>query len=410
MAEKPGGRPSSAVPVTDIVEIRHRELNRLPRVHADPRSRWLSVLASLADPDLAAVDDLTVRQALRALADATVRARASDLECFARFCAGSGARGLPATRATIVAYADTLATAGQKVTSIQRKLSSIGVAHGMMGLENPCRSAAVHHAVRAIRKERGVARRQAFAVRLGDDTKALPSAITLRALLAACGDDPPEVRDAALLSIAYDGGLRASEVLAVRVEDIGALEDGSGTLWLSRSKTDQAGEGAFVYLSPETMQRVARWCDIATITGGTVFRQIQRRTRELSRGRPERPDVKVARWRQVHRGGSTGRANAAARVVSDPARRHAGIVAAFTARSCQDLPACRSPGCRSRLHRPLRSGTRNGDCRLFDARLSRRADPGSLCRTVRRGADPVGDALEVTDDRAWLCPQAPRRR
>lgn len=284
---------SPVVPVVDLVETRQQPRPSRQRAEArDIRERWLSAMAGLVDPAAAAVDALAVRQALRALADATVRARAADLECYAAFCRHQRAPGLPASPATVVAYLDALAAQGQKVTSLARKLSSLGVAHQLLGLDNPCRALAVHHALRAIRKERGVARRQALAVRLGDAADPLPPALTLRALVDACADDPRELRDAALLSMAYDGGLRASEVIAACIEDIAAEPDGSGVLHLRRSKTDQAGEGAYVYLSAETMERIGRWLDASTITTGTLFRAVYRRVQELQRGRAARLDAK----------------------------------------------------------------------------------------------------------------------
>lgn len=284
---------TATVPVVDVIELRPT-LQR-PRVtsrKADHRERWLARMARLADPSVAAVDELAVRQSLRSLADATVRARAADLECFARFCEKTGCLGLPATPATIVAYADTLADAGQKITSISRKLSSISIAHRLLGLESPCNSLAVRQALRGIRKERGVRRRQALGVRLGHTEETGPSGITLQALLDACGDAPPELRDAALLSVAYDGGLRASEVIAIAVEDIDEQPDGSAVLHLPRSKTDQEGEGAYVYLSLDTVRRIRRWLAVSGITSGTVFRAIYRRVHTVKVGRPARPDAK----------------------------------------------------------------------------------------------------------------------
>lgn len=281
------------VPVIDVVETRLVRSPKRPGAKApDHRQRWLSEIARLADPALCAVDELAVRQSLRALADATVRARAADLECFGRFCAARGRRGLPATPAILVAYADALAEAGQKITSINRKFSSIAVAHALLGLDNPCQALAVRQGLRAIRKERGVVRRQALAVRLGDQDQGFQKGITLQGLLAACGDDPPELRDAALLSVAYDGGLRASEITSICVEHIEDQADGSGLLYLPRSKTDQAGEGAYAYLSADAMQRIKCWLDVSKISSGTLFRAMARRVWTVRKGQPARPDAK----------------------------------------------------------------------------------------------------------------------
>lgn len=65
-----------------------------------------------------------------------------------------------------------------------------------------------------------------------------------------------------------------SELAAVAIEHIDSQEDGSGILELPHSKTDQEGEAAFVWLSPETMRRVTLWRDAAEIRAGILFRRV----------------------------------------------------------------------------------------------------------------------------------------
>src|SRR3546814_18751057 len=50
---------------------------------------------------------------------------------------------------------------------------------------------------------------------------------------------------------------------------------GAGTRFLPSSKTDQAGEGAWAYLSPVTMAAIARWRDKANIRKGPLFRRVE---------------------------------------------------------------------------------------------------------------------------------------
>jgi site-specific recombinase XerD len=66
---------------------------------------------------------------------------------------------------------------------------------------------------------------------------------TLTALLGACGGDLQGLRDAALLSLGYDAGLRVSELVAVTVAHIDPHSDGSALLFIPSSKTDQEGQG-----------------------------------------------------------------------------------------------------------------------------------------------------------------------
>ena len=69
--------------------------------------------------------------------------------------------------------------------------------------------------------------------------EAAPAGVTLHALLAACGSDLPDLRDAALLSLAYDAGLRVSELVAIAVTDV-TQGEGAG---LALARDDDAAVG-----------------------------------------------------------------------------------------------------------------------------------------------------------------------
>ncbi len=88
------------------------------------------------------------------------------------------------------------------------------------------------------------------------------------ATLAAAAGTLAGLRDAALLRVGSDAMLRVSELAALCLEDITPQADGSGTLRLHRSKTDQEAEGATLYLGPPTMQAFDDWCEAAGITAG----------------------------------------------------------------------------------------------------------------------------------------------
>ena len=59
--------------------------------------------------------------------------------------------------------------------------------------------------------------------------------------------------DIALASVLSDAGLRVSEAAQLRLRDVLDAEDGAGLVYIERSKTDQAGEGAYVAITPETL-------------------------------------------------------------------------------------------------------------------------------------------------------------
>ena len=73
--------------------------------------------------------------------------------------------------------------------------------------------------------------------------------------IVECGKiDPVSV---ALIATMRDGLLRSAEVVEITWADITHQGDGSGRLFIQRSKTDQMGRGAEVYLSRPTMARLA---------------------------------------------------------------------------------------------------------------------------------------------------------
>ena len=133
----------------------------------------------------------------------------------------------------------------------------------------------VRDALRGLRRRAGVRQRQAGPLRLGEGIgREAVRGFTLSVLLEACGRDVAGLRDAAILSLGYDAGLRVSELVAVAVELMEAQEDGSGLLEVPHSKTDQEGQGAWVWLSPDTMRRVALWREAASIRAGALFRRV----------------------------------------------------------------------------------------------------------------------------------------
>ena len=79
------------------------------------------------------------------------------------------------------------------------------------------------------------------------------------------------LRDAAILAVASDALLRVSELAALTVADIDMTEQ---TITVQRSKTDQEGTGAVLFLGKPTIQRVQAWLAAAGIREGALFRAL----------------------------------------------------------------------------------------------------------------------------------------
>jgi site-specific recombinase XerD len=250
-------------------------------------NRLADLLTVLVAHSRTPIVELNFRKALEALAPASVRARAADLADYAVFCDATGRIGLPASEATVVAWVEQLGADGLKPATVARRLSSLASAHGLLGVASPTNAPVVRHALKVVKKRAGVAQRQALGLRFGDGDA--PSAgLTFSAMLTACETDCQGLRNAALLSLGYDAGLRVSELVAVAVEHLETDADDSGLLFIPRAKTDQDGEGAYAWLSADTMRRVAAWQLASGIVEGVLFRRIAIVRRDAVTAQPAR--------------------------------------------------------------------------------------------------------------------------
>ncbi|WP_340267937.1 tyrosine-type recombinase/integrase [Sphingobium mellinum] len=224
----------------------------------------------------------------------SIRALKNDLEAFDAWCRRHNRIALPAPPETVADYLDARAGQGAKPASLGRYKASIAKIHQLLDLKNPTQAELVKLRLRAIRREKGTAQAQARPLRfkgpVRDVERDKRRGINVGALLEACADDLPGLRDRALLSVAYDTGLRASELTAVAIEHIiEALDLEARLLEIQRSKGDQEGEGATAFLSPRSVRAITAWTEAADISSGPLFRRVQVRrykARAAVKGRP----------------------------------------------------------------------------------------------------------------------------
>ena len=243
-------------------------------------ARLLRTIAAALPADMPLVSALGVETALEAMADATKAAIAADLDCFVAWCTDERRAPLPADPEDLVLYLRHLEAQARKPATLSRRMASVASAHRLVGLGTreplPTDHAMVRNALRANRRRQGAVQRQAAPLRFGGALAEPGEAkgFTISALLDACGGDAQGLRDAALLSVGYDAGLRVSELTAAAVAHLEPQPDGSGLLAIPRSKTDQEGQGSWAWLSAETMRRVQAWLVQSGIEHGPLFRRV----------------------------------------------------------------------------------------------------------------------------------------
>lgn len=232
----------------------------------------------------ATIDESLLDAAVRGWSANTRRAFRSDLTLWGAWCRKCGIIPEEATPELVAAWVRALAGVDQSdetvraMATIERYLVHVGWAYRMAGFADPTVAPLVKMEKKAARKSLGVRQHQARAIRFkGDiaDFDSPASGVCLTHLLKACRRDELGLRDAALLRVAYDTGCRRSELVAIRAEHVERDAGGAGTLFIPSSKTDQAGEGAYAYLSPATMEAIARWRDKADIRKGPLFRRVE---------------------------------------------------------------------------------------------------------------------------------------
>lgn len=210
----------------------------------------------------------------------SIRALKNDLEAFDCWCRRANRIALPATPETVADYLDARAETGSKPASLSRYKASIAKIHQLLDLTDPTKAELVKLRLAAIRRRLGTAQRQARPLRFKGPVRNVerdaPRGLNVRALLESCAEDLPGLRDRALLSAAYDTGLRASELVAVEVEHIiEAIDPEARLLAIPRSKGDPDGEGATAFLSPRSVRAIAAWRAAAGILSGPLFRRVQ---------------------------------------------------------------------------------------------------------------------------------------
>ena len=193
----------------------------------------------------------------------TERALRSDLAIFAAWCAECGRRALPAGPETVAAFVDAMAEDKAPAT-VRRYVTSIDIAHRIVGCANAAKSEAVRLALKRMHRKKGRRQHQA---------KGLTWPLRNR-LLNAASDRLIDDRNRALLAVAYDTLLRRSELSALQVPDLFEEMDGDATVLVRWSKTDREGEGETVWVAPDSLAFVRVWLERAGIADGFLFRSV----------------------------------------------------------------------------------------------------------------------------------------
>ncbi|PWC87980.1 hypothetical protein TSH100_08800 [Azospirillum sp. TSH100] len=195
----------------------------------------------------------------------TTRALWADARHYIRWCANQGRVAVPAGPETVIAYLTVLANDGGRdgqpaaYGTVARRKSTIAALHEAAGQPDPCRDRLVRLEMKGLAVRLGRRPAQAVGLRRDDVQEMLTALDRIADGSGDRADEPAAVRDAALIAVGYDTLRRRAELVRLTIADIQTERDGSGRLFVARSKTDQAGQGRWCWLGPDSMVRLQRW-------------------------------------------------------------------------------------------------------------------------------------------------------
>lgn len=159
---------------------------------------------------------------------------------------------------------------GRKRATLEQYLFALDQLFQFAGTDNPMKSKGGRMMWKQLQNDRGLEEEQT-------KKQGLLLEDLDRILAVVAGEEPSAVRDRALLMVAYESMTRRSEVASMKVEKLEFKRDGSGAIRLGKTKTDQAGKGARLPLTAETMASLQAWLKLANITDGFIWRAVPAR-------------------------------------------------------------------------------------------------------------------------------------
>ena len=186
------------------------------------------------------------------LASTTWAIYASHWRHWNRWCASNGAPVLPTTPEHLAMYL-TKRAEKHAINTIRTAAAAIGAYHAHAGHDNPAQHEGVKMTLRGLARQYRRRPRQVKGL-----TALNLASISATAHIPRYREGEAEARlrgitDLAMIGLMRDSLLRRSETAELTWDDLEKERDGSGRIYIAHSKTDQEGEGAVGYVSPQTM-------------------------------------------------------------------------------------------------------------------------------------------------------------
>ena len=222
--------------------------------------------------DIKALQEETLLNLENSKANNTVRAYKSDFNDFLIFCAQNGFKSLPSDPKIVSLYLTYLSTKNVKMSTLKRRLVSIGVIHKLKGHYLDTKHPVIIENIMGIKRRKGSLQKAKKPILINSLKK------IINVIDQEKKEEIKKLRDRSIILIGFSGGFRRNEIVSIDYDDLDFVPEGL-KISIRRSKTDQFGEGftkALPYFDNSQYCPVVslkKLLDLSKINTGPVFRR-----------------------------------------------------------------------------------------------------------------------------------------
>ena len=227
--------------------------------------------------DIKALHEETLNNLKNSKSDNTIRAYKSDFKDFGVFCVKNGFKPLPTEPKIVSLYLTHLSMKDAKMSTLRRRLVSIGVIHKLKGFYLDTKHPIIIENLMGIKRKKGSYQKGKKPILINH----------LKLIIEAIDKDISDetgirkLRDKTIILLGFAGGFRRIELISIDFEDLEFVSEGV-KIFIRKSKTDQFGEGMLKGLPYFDNQKfcpvwhLQKWLEVSKIKSGPIFKRFSR--------------------------------------------------------------------------------------------------------------------------------------
>jgi len=228
--------------------------------------------------DIKALQEETLLNLQNSKANNTVRAYKSDFNNFGLFCAQNGFKSLPSEPKIVSLYITHLSSKGIKMSTLKRRIVSIGVIHKLKGHYLDTKHPVIIENIMGIERRKGSIQKGKKPLLINNLKK------IINVIDEYNTENIKKFRDRSIILMGFSGGFRRNEIVSLDYDDLDFVTEGL-KISIKRSKTDQFGEGSvkglpyFDNTKYCPVLSLKNWIEISKIRSGPLFRRFSKGTK-----------------------------------------------------------------------------------------------------------------------------------